>query len=49
LIDAKGPHGFTLHFHAKVGGKQAEDVLKYLQSVKEIDLTPKKNAPPEKR
>ena len=20
LIDAKGPHGFTLHFHAQVGG-----------------------------
>ena len=21
LIDARGPHGFTLHFHAQVGGK----------------------------
>src|SRR5262249_40452517 len=27
LIDAKGPHGFSLHFHAKVGGKQSEKVL----------------------
>ena len=26
LIDAKGPHGFTLHFHAQVGGKDAENV-----------------------
>jgi hypothetical protein len=29
LIDAKGPHGFTLHFHAQVGGKEAEPVLSY--------------------
>jgi len=42
LIDAKGPHGFTLHFHAQVGGKQAEPVLAYLQSIKVVDLTPKK-------
>jgi hypothetical protein len=27
LIDAKGPHGFTLHFHAQVGSKEAEPVL----------------------
>jgi hypothetical protein len=40
LIDAKGPHGFTLHFHAQVGGTQAEPVLAYLQSVKEIKLGP---------
>jgi hypothetical protein len=32
LIDAKGPHGFTLHFHAQVGGQEAEPVLDYLQS-----------------
>lgn len=38
LIDAKGPHGFTLHFHAQVGGKDAEKVLDYLQSVKKIEL-----------
>lgn len=40
LIDAKGPHGFTLHFHAQVGGKQSETVLEYLQSIKRIDLKP---------
>jgi hypothetical protein len=40
LIDAKGPHGFTLHFHAQVGGKQAEPVLEYLQSVKFVKLGP---------
>jgi hypothetical protein len=40
LIDARGPHGFTLHFHAQVGGKPAEPVLDYLQSVKKIDLKP---------
>src|SRR5206468_12130227 len=32
LIDAKGPHGFSLHFHAQVGGKESEPVLDYLQS-----------------
>ncbi|HLW67743.1 MAG TPA: ankyrin repeat domain-containing protein [Gemmataceae bacterium] len=40
LIDAKGPHGFTLHFHAQVGGKEAEGVLAYLQSVKKVELKP---------
>jgi hypothetical protein len=40
LIDARGPHGFTLHFHAQVGGKESEKVLDYLQSVKKIDLKP---------
>ena len=40
LIDAKGPHGFTLHFHAQVGGKEAEPVLAYLQSIKKLDLKP---------
>jgi len=38
LIEAKGPHGFTLHFHAQVGGKEAENVLDHLQSVKKIEL-----------
>ena len=38
LIDAKGPHGFTLHFHAQFGGKESEKVLDYLQSVKKIEL-----------
>jgi hypothetical protein len=40
LIDARGPHGFSLHFHAQVGGKDAENVLDYLQSVKRVALKP---------
>lgn len=40
LIDAKGPHGFSLHFHAQVGGKQSEPVLDYLQSIKKIEMKP---------
>ena len=40
LIDAKGPHGFTLHFHAQVGGKDAEMVLDHLQSIKKVELKP---------
>jgi hypothetical protein len=40
LIDARGPHGFTLHFHAQVGGKDSERVLDYLQSIKRIELKP---------
>jgi hypothetical protein len=40
LIDAKGPHGFTLHFHAQVGAKDAEKVLDYLQSIKKLELKP---------
>ena len=40
LIDAKGPHGFTLHFHAQVGAKEAEPVLEYLQSIKKLELKP---------
>ena len=40
LIEANGPHGFTLHFHAQVGGKDAENVLDYLQSIKKVELKP---------
>jgi len=40
LIDAKGPHGFSLHFHAQVGGDDAEKTLDYLQSVKKLELKP---------
>lgn len=40
LIDARGPHGFTLHFHAQVGGRDAEATLGYLQSVKRVELRP---------
>jgi hypothetical protein len=40
LIDAKGPHGFSLHFHAQVGGERSVAVLDYLQSVKHVELKP---------
>jgi hypothetical protein len=40
LIDAKGPHGLSLHFHAQVGGKDAEKVLGHLQSAKKVELKP---------
>jgi hypothetical protein len=40
LIDARGPHGLSLHFHAQVGGKEAEPVLEYLQSIKQVELKP---------
>ncbi len=40
LIDLKGPHGISLHFHAQVGGEQSANVLDYLQSVKQIQLKP---------
>jgi hypothetical protein len=40
LIDAKGPHGFSLHFHAQVGGEAAAAVLDYLQSIKQVELRP---------
>ena len=50
LIDAKGPHGFfNLHRHALAGGKAAEPVLEYLQSVKKLDLSPPKKDPPAKK
>ena len=38
LIDAKGPHGFGLHFHATVGGHFAKAVLDYLQGIKEVEV-----------
>ena len=40
LIDARGPHGISLHAHAKVGGKQSEKVLEHLQSIKKVELKP---------
>ena len=40
LIDAKGPHGFSLHFHAQVGDTHSAAVLDYLQSVKKVELRP---------
>ena len=38
LIDAKGPHGFSLHFHALAGQGDAKPVLDYLQSIKKVEL-----------
>jgi hypothetical protein len=40
LIDAKGPHGLSLHFHAQVGDKDSAHVLDYLQSIKKIEMKP---------
>jgi hypothetical protein len=36
LIDAKGPHGISLHMHAKRGGSEAVKVYDYLQSIKSV-------------
>lgn len=53
LIDAKGPHGFSLHFHAQVGGERSAAVLDYLQSIKPMELKPipflRPKAEPEKQ
>ena len=49
LIDARGPHGFTLHFHAQLAGKDAKKMVDYLQSIKRIELRPNpfvKDPPP---
>ena len=40
LIDSRGPHGFTLHFHAQLAGPDADRMVAYLQSVKRVDLKP---------
>lgn len=40
LIDAKGPHGFSLHMHAQAGGDESAAVLEYLQSIKKLELRP---------
>ena len=40
LIDSRGPHGFTLHFHAQLAGDKADAMLDYLQSIKKIELKP---------
>ena len=47
LIDAKGPHGISLHLHAKFGGKDAEKVLDYLQTVKKVEFPAPKAKKPE--
>lgn len=33
LKDSKGPHGFTLMYHAKRGGDSAKQVLEYLTKI----------------
>jgi len=38
LIEAKGPHGFTLHWHANAGGDAAKPALEYLQTLKKVEL-----------
>jgi hypothetical protein len=38
LIDAKGPHGFGLHWHANAGGEKAKEVLEHLQGIKKVEL-----------
>ena len=40
LIDAKGPHGFSLHVHAQAGGDASKETLDYLQSIKQLELRP---------
>lgn len=40
LIDAKGPHGFSLHMHAQAGGDASKETLDYLQSIKQLELRP---------
>ena len=45
LIDAKGPHGISLHMHAKMGGEPAAATLEYLQGVKKVEFP----APPPKK
>lgn len=40
LIDAKGPHGFSLHMHAQAGGDASKKTLDYLQSIKQLELRP---------
>lgn len=34
LIDSKGPHGIPLLAHAKAGGKDSEEVFKFLETLK---------------
>ena len=34
LIDAKGPHGFTLEFHAMRGGEDSKELLEFLKATK---------------
>jgi hypothetical protein len=49
LIDARGPHGFSLHFHAQLAGTMADKMVEYLQSVKKIELKPNPFVPKPKK
>ena len=49
LIDAKGPHGFSLYVHAQAGAKEAEAVLAYLQTLKKVELKPLPFLAPKKK
>ena len=40
LIDSRGPHGFSLHFHAQLAGDKADEMVAYLQTIKHVDLQP---------
>ena len=35
LVDAKGPHGFSLEFHAKKGKDESKEILELILSLKE--------------
>ncbi|MFY7952975.1 MAG: potassium-transporting ATPase subunit KdpA, partial [Armatimonadaceae bacterium] len=35
---AKGPHGFSLHWHAHMGGEKAKETLDHLQGIKKVEL-----------
>ncbi len=42
-----GPHGFTLMYHAKIGGKQAESVVDWLEEMGDADIGEKDEPIPE--
>ena len=40
LINAVGPHGFSLHFHAQLAKTGADEMVAYLQTIKKVELKP---------
>ncbi len=40
LIDSRGPHGFSLHFHAQLAGARADELVAYLQTIKKVEMKP---------
>ena len=44
VVDEKGPHGIALMTHARKGGKEAAEVVKFLQSVSRPAKKPKAKA-----